>query len=290
MKRGTGRTGARFLFAAALGASLAAAALVGAVRAQVRLAEPAIVWIPEGAFVFGANARDIDFAVQLCQDENELALADECIPERFAHERPESRVYLRRFGLDRTEVSRAQYAACVAAGACRPSRIDDTDPELGAPLHPVAGINARDAARYCAFRGGRLPTEQEWEKAARGADDARRFPWGSAYDGRLGNHGRPILRADASDGHRGLAPVGVLEGRSPYGLADMAGNVWEWTRSRLRPVDVGPSVRPSDRDSRLVVRGGSFLHPAVSMRVTARTWLDERSERADLGVRCAYDP
>ena len=260
------------------------------VRAQQALEEPSIVWIAEGAFVYGADARDIDFAVQLCQDENDLSFADECIPERFAHERGDARVYLRRFGIDRTEVSRARYGQCVTAGICRPSRIDDEDPDPGAPAFPVAGIDARDAARYCAFRGGRLPTEQEWEKAARGSDDARRFPWGNVYDGALANHGRPILRPDASDGHRGLAPVGVLQGRSPYGLRDMAGNVWEWTSSRLRPIDRGASLRATDRDPRLVVRGGSFLHPAVSMRVTARTWLDEQSERADLGVRCAYEP
>jgi formylglycine-generating enzyme required for sulfatase activity len=273
-----------------LAAALAAVARGSDVQAQVQLAEPTIVWIPEGAFVFGADGRDIDYAVQLCQDENELAFADECIPERFAHERAGSRVYLRRFGLDRTEVSRARYAQCVAAGVCRPSRVDDADADLGAPSFPVAGVDAHDAARYCAFRGGRLPSEEEWEKAARGADDGRRFPWGSVYDSALANHGRPVLRTDDSDGYRGLAPVGVLGGRSPYGLADMAGNVWEWTSSRLRPLDRGSSARPGDRDSRLVVRGGSYLHPAVAMRVTARTWLDEGSERADLGLRCAYDP
>jgi formylglycine-generating enzyme required for sulfatase activity len=282
----------RVLAGALLGASalLAATGTRSDVRAQVQLAEPSIVWIPEGAFVFGADARDIDYAVQLCQDENELAFADECIPERFSHERPGARVYLRRFGLDRTEVSRALYAQCVSVGLCRPSRVDDADVELGAPSFPIVGVDAIDAARYCGFRGGRLPSEHEWEKAARGADDARRFPWGNAYDGALANHGRPVLRADASDGYRGLAPVGVLGGRSPYGLADMAGNVWEWTASRPRPLDLGNSARPTDRDARLVVRGGSYLHPAVSMRVTARTWLDERSERADLGLRCAYDP
>lgn len=263
---------------------------LGAAQAPAPLAVPEVVWVPEGAFVMGADAADIELAVQLCQDEHELTLADGCGPERFAHERPRVRVHLRRYGLDRTEVSRARYQQCVAAGRCLASRVDDDDPELGGPDRPVVGVDALDAERYCAFRGGRLPTEAEWEKGARGTSDARRFPWGSLYDGALANHGRAPLRPDASDGHRGLAPVGVLEGVSPYGLRDMAGNVWEWTSSRPRPGDVGTSARPDDRDARRVVRGGSYLHPAVSMRVTARAWVDERAMPTDLGIRCAYDP
>lgn len=276
--------------AAATLALLVAALAVSPIDAQQQLAGSAVVWIPEGAFTRGADAADLAFAVQLCQDEHELTLADECGPERFVHETPPERVYLARFGLDRTEASRASYQRCVAAGACAPSRIPDEQPELGAADLPVVGIDAADAARYCAFAGGRLPTESEWEKGARGTDDRRRFPWGLVYDGRLANHGRPVLREDASDGHAGLAPVGLLAGVSPYGLRDMAGNAWEWTSSAPRPSDLGTSVRPTDRDERLVVRGGSYLHPAVALRVTARSWLSARSARADLGVRCAYDP
>ncbi len=258
--------------------------------AQQRVLPSPIVWIPEGAFTLGADGPDLEFAIQLCQDEHELTLADECGPERFVHETPPERVYLARFGLDRTEVSRASYQRCVAAGACAPSVVSDESPELGGPSLPVVGIDASDAARYCAFAGGRLPSEQEWEKGARGTEDRRRFPWGLVYDGGLANHGRPVLRPDASDGYTALAPVGVLGGVSPYGLRDMAGNVWEWTSSRLRPADRGPNARPADQDDRLVVRGGSYLHPAVSMRVTSRSWLSAQSERVDLGVRCAYDP
>lgn len=261
------------------------------VTAQLALIEAPIVWIPEGAFTRGLDRFDLDYAVQLCQDEHDLTLADGCGPERFASEVfPTERGYLRRYGLDRTEVSRARYQQCVDAGRCAPSHVGDDDPELGAPSLPVVGIDGLEAARYCAFRGGRLPTEDEWEKGARGTDDGRRFPWGNVYDGGLANHGRPVVRPDASDGYRGLAPVGVLLGRSPYGLADMAGNAWEWTSSRLRPRDLGTSARAGDRDLRLVIRGGSYLHPAVSMRVTARSWLDQARYAADVGVRCAYDP
>lgn len=256
-------------------------------RAQAPLTPPAIVWIPEGAFVMGADAVDVAYAVQLCQDEHELTLADECGPERFAHETPPARVFLSRFGLDRTEVTRAAYQRCVSAGACAPSLVADEDADLGAPNLPVVGIDAASAARYCAFAGGRLPSEAEWEKGARGADDRRRFPWGEVYDGGLANHGRPPLRADASDGFRALAPAGLLGGQSPYGLRDMAGNAWEWTSSTPRASDVGGADRLA---SLRVVRGGSYLHPAVSLRVTARAWLSERSARVDLGVRCAYDP
>ncbi|MBX7193543.1 MAG: formylglycine-generating enzyme family protein [Sandaracinaceae bacterium] len=280
----------RALAISALAIAVIAGAPARSVDADVRIEPASIVWIPEGAFTLGADRHDVDYAVQLCQDEHELTLVDACGPDRFANETWAERVYLSRFGLDRTEVSRAAYAQCVAAGLCGPSSIGDDDPELGQPSFPIAGITARDAERYCALHGGRLPSEAEWEKGARGTDDDRRFPWGLHYDGALANHGRPVLRPDASDGHRGLAPVGLLAGASPYGLRDMAGNVWEWTTSRLRPRDLGITARAEDHDARRVVRGGSYLHPAIALRVTSRSWLDERARRTDLGFRCAYDP
>ncbi len=259
----------------------------------VTLERPDVVWIPEGSFVMGASWADVELAVQLCQDEHDLALADGCGPERFAHEGPARRVYLGRFGLDRDEVSRAAYARCVAAARCTPA----DPPRPPSPMSaealartPVVGIDARDAERYCAARGGRLPSEAEWEKGARGADDARRFPWGSVYEPHLANHGRPIVREDASDGFAWLAPIGSLAGASPYGLRDMAGNAWEWTSSSPRPSDLGTIARSLDARALRVVRGGSYLHPATALRVTARAWVEERSRLADLGLRCAYDP
>ena len=254
------------------------------VAQAIPIEAPSIVWIPRSVFVMGANSDDVAYAVQLCQDEHEFTLADECGPERFQHEAPPRRLHLGRFGLMRTEVTQAAYARCVGASRCAPSR-ETSEPLRGATL-PVVGISAQDAADYCAFVRGRLPSEEEWELAARG-DTTRRFPWGRVYDGALGNHGRPPLRADASDGFAGLAPVASRPfNASPYGVLDLAGNAWEWTSSSPRIIDVGGADRLGDLR---VIRGGSFLHPAVSMRVTARMWIGERSVRADVGFRCAFD-
>src|SRR5258706_16107315 len=96
---------------------------------------------------------------------------------------------------------------------------------------PVAAITIEEAQAYCRFAGGRLPTEDEWERAARGSV-RNRFPWGRHYDPALANHGRAPLGPDPSDGFALAAPVGSFPaGASPYGLLDMAGNVWEWTSS-----------------------------------------------------------
>ena len=243
-----------------------------------------IVWIPEGSFTMGATADDVAYAVQLCQDEHEFTLADECGPERFQHETPPRRAHVGAFGLARTEVTQSAYLQCVSASRCAPSR--ETSEGLRGGQLPVVGISAVDAAAYCAFVRGRLPTEEEWEFAARG-DESRRFPWGRVYDAALGNHGRPPLREDHSDGFAGLAPVASQPANaSPFGVLDLAGNAWEWTASSPRSVDVGGADRIG---SLRVLRGGSFLHPAVSMRVTARMWVSASSLRADVGFRCAFD-
>ena len=262
---------------------LAARDASGAAQAM-HLQPSAIAWIPESTFTMGANSDDIAYAVQLCQDEYEFTLADECGPERFQHETPPRRTHIGAFGLLRTEVTQAAYTRCVAASRCAPSR--ETSAALRGADLPVVGISMHDAADYCAFIHGRLPTEEEWEFAARG-DDARRFPWGRVYDAALGNHGRPPLREDHSDGFAGLAPVASQPANaSPFGVLDLAGNAWEWTSSSPRAVDVGGA----DRIGALrILRGGSFLHPAVSLRVTARMWVNASSVRADVGFRCAFD-
>lgn len=266
----------------ALVAALASDATL--VAQPVPITAPSIVWIPSAAFTMGANSDDITYAVQLCQDEHEFTLADECGPERFQHETPPRRRHLEAFGLMRTEVTQAAYTRCVGASQCAPSR--EVSPQLLGDTLPVVGISARDAERYCAFVHGRLPSEEEWEFAARG-HGTQRFPWGRVFDGTLGNHGRPPLRADASDGFTNLAPVASRPANaSPFGVLDLAGNAWEWTSSAPRSVDVGGQASLGDLR---VIRGGSFLHPAVSMRVTARMWIGEGSVRADVGFRCAFD-
>jgi len=162
------------------------------------------------------------------------------------------------------------------------------------PSHPVAGVTFAEAAAYCAFAGGRLPTEAEWERAARGdAPEGRRFPWGDPYGSRLTNHGQGIASPDGVDGHRYAAPVASYpDGASPFGLYDMAGNVWEWTVDRFRPraYESGTSVDPvgDGLGSERIVRGGSWRSSPVTHRVTYRAAVAETRFEPDLGFRCAY--
>ncbi len=257
----------------------------------LQLERDPIVWIDEGDFTFGATPTDVAFAILLCQEEHDLAVAEGCASQRFRHELGARRVSLPTFGIDRTEVTHGAWRRCMAAGRCLPSRIDADDPRVGQGAMPVAGITQAEAATYCAWAGGRLPTEEEWEKAARG-DSRRRFPWGRFYHARLANRGRPPLRPDPADGFRWAAPVGSFpDGASAYGVLDMAGNVYEWTSSVPSAADFEAlGFASQDTAPYRVLRGGSWSHPAAALRVTHRGLLLATDARIDVGVRCAYDP
>jgi formylglycine-generating enzyme len=261
------------------------------------------VWIAPGWFTFGASDEDLEQARRLCVSERiPLALRLRgCAGDEFLQdELPARRVYLSTYALDRYEVSRAGHERCVAAGACDPAAHETEHPGLSAPSHPAMGLSWRAAASLCAFRGGRLPSEAEWERGARG-DSTRRFPWGHLYNAGLANHGMPSLSFDPSagvvageDGFAYLAPVHAFaSARSPHGLVQMAGNVWEWTADsfvgvRAQPLSVDPEVA-LDNGLR-TVRGGSFRTPAFALRVTHREGRAEGRGFDDVGVRCAYDP
>ena len=135
------------------------------------------------------------------------------------NEGPEHTVHLKAYYIDHTEVSNAQWNPYAIAER----QLPNFDP----PEHPVVNINWFHADEYCKWLGGRLPTEAEWEKAARGTD-RRIYPWGATPDPNRANY---LNSGDPFD--NGTAPVayyreGNSDGRSPYGVSDMAGNVWEW--------------------------------------------------------------
>jgi len=149
--------------------------------------------------------------------------------------------------------------------------------------HPVVQVSQQDAAAFCRWLGLRLPSEEEWEFAARG-DDGRRFPWGDEaprHDGRrLANFGTVRCCApDARDGYVGTAPVGSYpDGASPFGLLDMAGNVWEWTSSAF-----------PGRPDHVVLRGGGWGNDPYGLRVSYRHGNPPDIGLDMVGLRCAGD-
>jgi serine/threonine-protein kinase len=196
-------------------------------------------------------------------------------------ERPVRKVLIKTFTIDRTEVTRGDYALCLAAGRCKPlpspspATVAVTDPKD--PKLPVTGVDWNDAQAYCHFAGGRLPTEAEWEKAARGTD-GREYPWGNDADCARGNWGNFEGEGPCAGQNPGRpVPVGQYpSGASPYGVLDLGGNVWEWVADKY---DGEPGRR--------VVRGGSCCSYFVGPRAPNRNaWAPEHRD-ADLGFRCA---
>jgi formylglycine-generating enzyme required for sulfatase activity len=228
-------------------------------------------------------------------------------------EHPAHEVSVGAFWLDVTEVTNGAYAECVAARTCRPhdpknaERNGFDDRTFRGPDQPVSGVSWDDAVAYCTFRGKRLPTEAEWERAARG-DDRRSFPWGD--ESPTAEHGvfsSPVT-ADVGTHPRGAGPFGHL---------DLAGNVWEWcadhydpfaytrpTANEGRPGNCAEILRAQDKlrkdrregftgtnpiptECERVLRGGAFNYPAAGLRVTNRVHHPGRYRLVMSGFRCA---
>jgi len=165
---------------------------------------------------------------------------------------------------------------------------------------PHACVNWTDALAYCEARGARLPTEAEWEYAARGPDGLA-FPWGNTFDGTLTNYcdascERDWADAGADDGYPYTAPVGSYPGGVSWvGAYDMAGNEWEWVNDwmsftyygSLEDGTVNPQG-PSDGQER-VIRGGSWNDPLFALQSTVRDFAAPSDELGDFGIRCARD-
>jgi len=246
------------------------------VNTQVRPKDGKVmVLIPAGEFLMGSVESD------------RLAEEDEL---------PQRPVYLDAYWIDKTEISNVQYQLCVEDGACSPprsqgSRFEDSH-------QPVVGVDWHQADAYCQWSGGRLPSEAEWEKAARGTD-GRIYPWGDRFDGTRLNFCDAGCVADwkdrrINDGYSYTAPVGNYpRGASPFGVLDMSGNVWEWTADWYdagyysRAAARNPTGPPSGEQR--VVRGGSWYYYGKNLRAANRH-RDAPTYRYDnIGFRCVVD-
>ena len=256
-----------------------------------------MILIPAGVFQRGGKEEEVAEA----PDRNFLT---------YVAERPVSDITLNAFYIDKYEVTNAQYREFLDDAGMTNTRWDHTDqPEQvhHGPRHitddqkgddqPAAGINWYDAYAYCAWADKRLPTEAEWEYAARGGT-YRKYPWGEHppyHDGVYFANFRPEHNADA-DGHKVTAPVGTYpDGVSPFGVMDMAGNAEEWVHdwydhsyyqsSKNSSNPTGPAA-----GVQRVIKGGSYGTPRWEVRIAQRFKGKPHNKGPRIGFRCALDP
>jgi formylglycine-generating enzyme required for sulfatase activity len=202
-------------------------------------------------------------------------------------------VYLEAYYIDVYEITNAQYEKCVVAGSCEQPHFERTDfrpsyygnPEFAD--FPVIYVNWHMANTYCKWRGARLPTEAEWEKAARGTD-GRMYPWGEGISCEQANYDGDPSPALFCTGD--TSKVGMFEsGRSPYGMYDMAGNVFEWVSSLYQPYPYDPADGREDpkRGGTRVLRGGAWSEGPDDQRVSYRSWIGPEHSESAIGFRCA---
>lgn len=202
---------------------------------------------------------------------------------------PMHRVHMSTYWLDKYEVMNREYRQCVDGGGCPFPKDRSSYDDLGRADHPITNVTWTQARGYCHWRGKRLPTEAEWEKAARGTD-GRLYPWGNTEEVLK-------LRARAAEQKRaknGTEPVGSIDfAVSPYGVADLILNVSEWVNDwyaedfyRSSPArDPQGPVRGSFR----VLRGGEPADRPLELRASYRGWDDMTYWGPSLGFRCAED-
>jgi len=237
-----------------------------------------LLYVPAGEFLMGASPSD---------------------PDASDSEKPRHQVLLEAFWIDRTEVTNRMYRLCVNADECNPPERRSSFDDPNQADQPVVWVSWPGAEEYCQWAGRRLPTEAEWEGAARGTDE-RTFPWGSSGPaGQLVNFADQSLKEDwadrsVDDGFEYAAPVGSYpSGASPYGALDMAGNVWEWVGDwfdsayYLDSPKENPAGPSSSAAGTHVVRGGSFLSNVRNLRTAYRYGYSPTTAAADLGFRCA---
>lgn len=205
--------------------------------------------------------------------------------ETYDDEKPIHQVYLDAFYMDIYEVTNTLYEACVDAGGCtlpkNTSRYDDVEYEN----HPVVYVDWNQADAYCSWRDASLPTEAQWEKAARG-EDGRTYPWGEGISCNQANYydGSKYCVGDTTE-------VGSYEsGKSPYGMYDMAGNVWEWVNDWYDEnyYSNSPFSNPLGPDSGQfrVLRGGAWDGYGYLLRASLRDWLAPGGFSSGFGFRC----
>ena len=228
------------------------------------------------------------------------------------NEKPQHEVDLGAFWIDRTEVTNAQYAAFLneqgnqeeggatwldvkAQNALIEGGEGDYRPKGDYEGHPVIEVTWYGARAYCEWAGKRLPTEAEWEKAARGTDK-RIYPWKGKFDCTLGNFDdeaqddkRVVPGGPDCDGYPRTSPVGMYEaGASPYGALDMAGNVWEWTGSLEQgyPYDPADGREAAEASGPRALRGGSWRLSEIRARSTYRGSGEPDLSGGHIGFRC----
>jgi len=212
----------------------------------------------------------------------------------MADELPLHQVYLDTFFIDKFEVTNAQYALCVLDGACdepyyqHSATRRDYYPDPAYANFPKVAVSWFEASDYCEWAGGRLPTEAEWVRSARG-DDKRVYPWG--------NETPDCAKANMLDENTGkvclgdTAEVGSYpEGASPFGVMDLAGNVWEWTADWYHKsyYSISPENNPQgpEQGGTKVVHGGGFDYGWKLTRIAYTTDHDPREHKIGFGFRC----
>jgi formylglycine-generating enzyme required for sulfatase activity len=239
-----------------------------------------MVYVPAGEFQMGSTDQQIDYAMQLCSESR-----DDCKRRWYEDEQPVHTVVLDAFWLDRTEVTNSQYQRCASAGVCDQSTFAD-DSDFNGDNQPVVAVDRINAQTYCQWAGARLPTEAEWEYAARGPE-GQVYPWGNAFDASRGNF------SGTGDGYEYTAPVGRFsEGASWVGALDLSGNVWEWVADWHGYYPTERQVNPTGPawGDRGVLRGGSWKNTSANVRGADRGWSNLSDWFSFYGFRCARNP
>ena len=226
-----------------------------------------MVLVAAGEFTMGTNNAD---SSDFNQRDN--------VPLSANDARPQHKPTTGAFWIDVTEVTNAQYAKfCAATGVRTPPHWADGKIPDGQAEFPVHHVNWYEASGYARWAGKRLPTEAEWEKAARGKD-GRRFPWGNNYDGgKIANGDGP----EAVGKHPG--------GASPWGALDMAGNVAEWTSSWFDAYPKAPTSQPDFGTTLKVVRGGAWIGGESLGQTWYRGVARPMARLEMIGFRCVQD-